>query len=278
MQYSTITSLHSPHIEELKALLGSRGKKIRSAQKEFVIEGAQSLKEALTDTFDNAPFVKNVYLTEDGMARVQEEIDAIAHSEIKVFLITDQMAAAISDAQSTQGIFALCGFKEWTLHRLLAKKPQRIAFLWECQDPGNAGTIIRTAAATGFDAVIFSAGSVDVYSPKVVRSTTGSLWHIPTLSDVALEDLLKEAKSGGYEIFALDGSSTHPLEEYVKTHADKPQICIFGNEARGLPDEVFSGQRLSLSMNSVVESYNLSIAAAITMYQLKNVPSLTNTN
>jgi len=269
MQYSTITSLHSPHIEGMKALIGSRGKKLRTAQKEFVIEGAQSVKEALTETFNNAPFIKNLYLTESGMARIESDLESADLSQIKVFLITDEMANELADAQSTQGIFALCGYKEWNLHRLFALKPQRIAYLWQCQDPGNAGTIIRAAAASGFDAVLFSPNSVDIFSPKVLRSTTGSLWHIPVLSDVELSEILAESQSRGVECVALDGVAQKDLELYRDEVSDKPVVTIFGNEARGLPEEIFSGERISIEMNSRVESYNLATAAAIVFYRLR---------
>jgi TrmH family RNA methyltransferase len=151
---------------------------------------------------------------------------------------------------------------------LASKKSARIVYLHEIQDPGNAGTILRTADAMGVDAVITSPGSVDMYSPKVVRATAGSLWHIPLFESVAfseVQSLLPDAKP-----LLL---SSHAKNSILDLSLEDSYISIFGNEARGV-----DAQSLSISENSVTsvtipmagraESLNLSAAASIVIFTL----------
>ena len=135
------------------------------------------------------------------------------------------------------------------------------------RDPGNAGTAIRTADACGFDLVIFSDQSVDIYSPKVVRSTAGSLWNIPVIDEVPLDLLEEFAYARHLALVALDGSSDQSIAEIDKT---LPTVLVFGNEGRGLPELAPAFQRISIPMRGHAESFNVASAAAITMYYLSN--------
>jgi TrmH family RNA methyltransferase len=148
----------------------------------------------------------------------------------------------------------------------------KFVYLSEVQDPGNAGTIIRSADAFGFDAVLISPQSVDVYSPKVVRSTAGSLWHIPVFQGVNLSEVLKWE----CQFIALDATAEIPLS---KVRGDQSIVAIFGNEARGLntSQEIMESDKSIISvripMPGNAESLNLSAAASIVMYQLANIPT-----
>jgi len=151
-------------------------------------------------------------------------------------------------------------------------KISKFIYLSEIQDPGNAGTIIRSADAFGFDGILISPNSVDVFSPKVVRSTVGSLWHIPVYQGVLLESILQWDSA----FIALEASAKEPVS---KVKIDRSIVAIFGNEARGLN----TSQGVINSKNSIIpvqipmpgnaESLNLGVAASIVMYQLANIPT-----
>jgi len=263
MPNSQITSLHSPHVERVKALLGSRGKKFRREEKQFVADGIQSVREALSPKIDSAPTVERLYVTEQGLQKLHEEIDAQVLAEVEIFPVTDEVMKAMADTESPQGILALCSYREMNLYKLAALKPTRLAYFWELQDPGNSGTVIRTADACGFDAVIFSDKSVDIFSPKTVRATVGSLWHIPVVESVTLEDLFTFAQENGFTTIAMAGEGS---DSFLSLDIPAKSLLIFGNEARGLPELVEVNARVHIPMKGYSESLNVASAAAITMF------------
>ncbi len=263
MPNSLITSLHSPHVERVKALLGSRGKKFRQTDKVFIADGLQTVREAFSPKFPQAPRIEKLYVTQVGLAKLEAEISDELLDAVDLFPVSDEVMAAMADTESPQGILALCAYTEFTLYKIGQLAPKRIAYFWEIQDPGNSGTVIRTADACGFDAVVFSPRSVDTYSPKTVRATVGSLWHIPVVEGIELTELLEFATEGGFmtTAFAGDGSrSILDLEASAKT------ILIFGNEARGLPELPESVERVNIPMLGHSESLNVASAAAIAMF------------
>ena len=143
---------------------------------------------------------------------------------------------------------------------------RRFIYLSEVQDPGNAGTILRSADAFAMDAVITSPGSVDMYSPKVVRSTAGSLWHIPVFESVSIDEVL----AMGVNAFSLGAEGSKSLSQYQMSG---DTVAVFGNEARGLStvQKVDSIDVVSIPMPGNAESLNLSAAASIVMYHLSNM-------
>jgi tRNA(Leu) C34 or U34 (ribose-2'-O)-methylase TrmL len=173
----------------------------------------------------------------------------------------------ISETITPQGILAICKIPREDLSVIPLNGSRKFIYLSEVQDPGNAGTILRSADAFGMDAVITSPGSVDMYSPKVVRSTAGSLWHIPVFESVAIEDLLAR----GISAFSLGATGTKVLSSFVTTG---DTVAIFGNEARGLSTTQNFAQIevVSIPMPGNAESLNLSAAASIVMYHLSNMP------
>ena len=150
---------------------------------------------------------------------------------------------------------------------VLTAKPKLVAFLAQIRDPGNAGTVLRAADAAGADAVIFSKGSVDIYNPKVVRSTTGSMFHLPFVIDAEISSSLQKFKDAGLSILAADvaGASlaTISLEDLAK-----PTLWLFGNEAWGLEPEVsvMADKLVQVPIFGAAESLNLATAASVCMY------------
>ena len=267
-----ITSLHSPHVERVKALLGSRGVKERKVESKFIAEGLQSIREAIN--FGD-PKLDTLYLTESGRAKLEDENLLTSAILGKTVEVSDEVMRAMADTVTPQGILALCDISKHNFPNFISKQPLRIAYFWQIQDPGNAGAVIRTADAFGFNAIVFSDQCVDVYSPKVVRATAGSLWHIPVFEDVPISELKELAEKNGIQIFGTDGNSDLPLPEALLKLNKKPSIWVFGNEARGLPSEVSADLNLvTIPMEGRAESLNLAVAATVVMYEVSQATKL----
>ena len=251
----------------MKALLGPRGKKLRALERTFVADGLQSLRSALIPHVTSAPLIELLYLTDSGLGKLRSEFSQEIIDRHEVIMVSDQVMNAMADTQSPQGILALCKYLPTDLTRFAGLSLQKVAYFWQIQDPGNAGTAIRTADACGFDLVIFSDQSVDIYSPKVVRSTAGSLWNIPVVDDVPLDLLEEFSYQHNLALVALDGAADQVLSDIDK---NLPTALVFGNEGRGLPELAPAFQRISIPMRGHAESFNVASAAAITMYFLSN--------
>ena len=242
MPNNQVTSLHSPHVERVKALLGSRGKKVRQAEKLFVADGIQSVREALTagtNSYEQAPELVNLYLTEKGAAKLATEIDSDLLKDAPIVNVSDAVMDAMAQTETPQGILALCKYTEMTLYKIAQRQARKIAYFWEIQDPGNSGTVIRTAEACGFDAVI--------------------------VENIPFEELAKFAKEHQFKTIGLAGEATDSLLDLSES---EKTILIFGNEARGLPAELTLDQRVRIPMKGASESLNVASAAAIAMFEV----------
>ena len=257
-----IESLNSPHIARVKALIGSRGVKERKNAGQFVAEGLQCAREALVA--ESGPRIETLYLTANGRNKVEEFADL---SQFNTVDVSDEVMKHMSETITPQGIIAICTIPTTQLDSIALNGSRRFIYLSEVQDPGNAGTILRSADAFGMDAVITSPGSVDMFSPKVVRSTAGSLWHIPVFESISLEDLVGRGVRG----FTLGATGSKSLNDYVSTG---DTVAIFGNESRGLStsENLSSIESVNIPMPGNAESLNLSAAASIVMYHLSNIP------
>jgi TrmH family RNA methyltransferase len=257
-----IESLNSPHIARVKALIGSRGVKERKNAGQFVAEGLQCAREALVAK--SGPRIETLYLTVNGRSKVEEIADLTQFNTVDV---SDEVMKQMSETITPQGIVAICTIPQMQLESISLDGSRKFIYLSEVQDPGNAGTILRSADAFGMDAVITSPGSVDMYSPKVVRSTAGSLWHIPVFQSIAIEELIKRGVRG----FSLGATGSKSLKDYTSAG---DTVAIFGNESRGLTtSNNLSGiETVNIPMPGNAESLNLSAAASIVMYHLSNMP------
>jgi TrmH family RNA methyltransferase len=257
-----IESLNSPHIARVKALIGSRGVKERKNAGQFVAEGLQCAREALVAK--SGPRIETLYLTVNGRSKVEEIADLTQFNTVDV---SDEVMKQMAETITPQGIVAICTIPQMQLESISLDGSRRFIYLSEVQDPGNAGTILRSADAFGMDAVITSPGSVDMYSPKVVRSTAGSLWHIPVFQSIAIEELIKRGVRG----FSLGATGSKSLKDYTSAG---DTVAIFGNESRGLTtSNNLSGiETVNIPMPGNAESLNLSAAASIVMYHLSNMP------
>ncbi|MEY4293647.1 MAG: hypothetical protein RIR29_297 [Actinomycetota bacterium] len=181
--------------------------------------------------------------------------------------VSEAVLKVMCDTNTPQGILAVCHQLHVDLQDLIDTKPQLIALLANIRDPGNAGTVLRAADAAGADAVIFSDNSVDVYNPKVVRSTTGSIFHLPVVIGADIATTIESLKSAGIQIFAANGGGAE-LPTLSKDKLAKPTAWVMGNEAWGFEPETLElvDLEVAVPIYGAAESLNLATAASICLY------------
>ena len=184
-----------------------------------------------------------------------------------VRLVSDKAAAGLSETVTPQGLVAVCALRDVPPESLVAAPPRLSVALSELADPGNAGTILRTADACGAAAVVFGAGSADPYGGKAVRASAGSLFHVDVVRGASLESLVPDVQAVGVTVLAATGGGEAALDE-LTTELTGPVLWLFGNEARGVPDELarLADARVRIPMRGRAESLNLAAAAAICLY------------
>lgn len=241
-----ITSLKNPKVAAWKALKDRRGRRESGC---FLVEGRKMVEEALKSAFD----VETV-LVQEGM----ELPDGLT---MPVYELPAHVLAAVCDTKTPQGIAAVVRMKEQSA---LGK---HIVVLDGVQDPGNVGTIIRTADAAGLDGVMLSNQCADVFSPKVLRATMGSIFRMNLRTTDDLPGELTKLREKGYSILSsqLDGTPFYEREKVAEQFA-----LIIGNEGNGVSEQVqqTATHRVRLPMRGGAESLNAAIAAAIMMYEL----------
>jgi TrmH family RNA methyltransferase len=255
----TLTSSRSDRVKAVRAL-SRRSVRLRTGR--FLAEGPQAVREAVRHRPGE---VVDVYLTAQAATRHPEVVQAALAAGLPVHDVTDEVLAAMVDTQAPQGVVAVCRVPEPTLDEVLAGAPRLLVLLSNVRDPGNAGTVIRGADAAGADAVLVSDASVDVHAPKVVRSTAGSLFHLPVVTGLPVEATIDQLRDAGIRVLAADGAGTTLLPDVDLRPA---HAWVMGNEAWGLPEEV--RQRCDLvvrvPIHGLAESLNLAMAATICLY------------
>ncbi|MCW2807352.1 MAG: methyltransferase, partial [Marmoricola sp.] len=252
----------------------------RAEDRLFLAEGAKALSEAL-----HLPGgVVEVFATEAASEQYAALRKAVDDMGISWFSVGDDAITALSGAVAPQGIVAVCRFLDVDLDVVLtrpvvedrlpgeASAPRSRATVVICadvRDPGNAGTVIRTADATGADGVVLAGNSVDLYNDKTVRASVGSMWHLPiaVVDDPAV--CVRRAQAAGFVVLAADGAGeTDLFEAETSGLLDQPVAWLFGNEAWGLPDDLaaLADHRVSIPIYGRAESLNLSTAAAVCLY------------
>jgi TrmH family RNA methyltransferase len=232
----------------------------RDAAGTFLAEGRQAVSEALVEPAR----VREVFATAEAAAA---HADLLSGTPVPVRLVTDRAAASLSETVTPQGLLAVCDLRDVPAESLLAAPPGLAVALAELADPGNAGTVLRTADACGAGAVIFGAGSADPYGGKVVRASAGSLFHVDVVRGAPLAPLLTGLRAAGVTVLAADGGGEAALPEVAATLRG-PVLWLFGNEARGVPAELaaLADARVRIPMRGRAESLNLAAAAAICLY------------
>jgi len=239
----------------------------RSAREEtglFLVEGPQAVSEALEF---RAALLVDLFMTRAAMDRYADIARAAATSGIEAETVSDHVLETMADTVTPQGVVAVARQFPVTVKELLADGPKLVAILDEVRDPGNAGTIIRAADAAGADGVILTGRSVDAYNPKVVRSTTGSLFHVGISQGGELDAAIKAVRGAGMQVLAADiAGDDLPT---VRDRLAGPTAWLFGNEAHGLTDEslAFADAVVKVPIYGHAESLNLATAASVCLYE-----------
>jgi TrmH family RNA methyltransferase len=232
----------------------------RDAAGLFLAEGRQAVSEALAEPDG----VREVFATEAALAAHQ---DLLGTTSVPVRLVSDKAAAGLSETVTPQGLVAVCALRDVPADDVVARPPRLSVALAELADPGNAGTVLRTADACGAGAVVFGAGSADPYGGKAVRASAGSLFHVDVVRAAPLESLLPALQGAGVSVLVADGGGEASLDELTAELAG-PVLWLFGNEARGVPASLagLADARVRIPMRGRAESLNLAAAAAICLY------------
>ena len=239
----------------------------RSAREEtglFLLEGPQAAREALRHRPDT---VIELFATPTAMERHPDIREAAEAARVEVEFTTEAVIDAMADTVTPQGIIAVAHQSPTSIRDIFAASPTLIAICEEVRDPGNLGTIIRAADAAGADAVILTGRTVDLYNPKVVRATTGSLFHLPVAIGAELASAVERAHGAGLRVVAADVGGADFLGH--RAILAEPTAWLFGNEARGLDDEslAFADLSLRLPIYGSAESLNLATAASVCLYE-----------
>jgi TrmH family RNA methyltransferase len=308
MSFGIHEVLSNPRADRVREVARLSAAKERSKRGEFLAEGPQAVREALRrhDDLEAAGepgLVQAVYATSVGLDRLAELSEPRFRNIVRQ--VTPEVLAAMADTVTPQGMVAVCRTETISLDDLAQRSPRLVAVLTRVQDPGNAGTILRAADAAGADAVVLTAGSVDIFNPKAVRSTAGSLFHVPVVTGANIQDLTATFKNAGLQILAADGYGAFDLddlqEESVRRRSlasggvltesgvptegtlptegeataqggvvvlENPAAWLFGNEAQGLNEEelALADARVAVPLYGIAESLNVGTAATVCLY------------
>lgn len=209
--------------------------------------------------------ITDLYVTAEAARRRAEVVDTAREQGVVVHEASDEVLAAMCDADTPQGVAAVVDWSPTALDDVLAARPRLLVLLTHVRDPGNLGTVIRGADAAGADAVLISDASVDVTSPKVVRSTAGSIFHLPVVTGLAVDEALAALASAGIRRLAADGSGSAAIDDVDLTGA---HVWVMGNEAWGLEEATLAAcdEVVRVPIHGHAESLNLAMATTICLY------------
>ena len=251
-----ITSTSNPQVKRLLQL--QKKSKVRNEEKVFVVEGLRMFVEVPKER------VEMVYVSENFYNKKKQELN---WEEFPIEILSDSVFKHVSDTQTPQGVLCIVKQEKQDLDSLLNIENPHFMVLDNLQDPGNMGTFIRTAEGAGVDAVFMSRDCVDIYNPKTIRSTMGSIYRMPFIYIEEIIPLLEEFRKKGIKSYAahLDGKNSYDQEDYCKGTA-----ILIGNEGNGLRDEVAEKADIwvRIPMEGQVESLNAAIAASVLMFEV----------
>ena len=259
-----ITSTSNQQMKNISSLL-KKGKE-RKKTKTFVVEGPRMVVEAPVES------LKAVYVAESYEKNIENQITLQelkikcdqAHATYEV--VADNVFKSVSDTQTPQGIMAVVAMPEYAMEQLLDGEKTHLLILESIQDPGNLGTMIRTGEGAGITGVIMNKTTVDLFNPKTIRSTMGSIYRVPFYVTEDLKSTMAELQEKGVALYAahLKGEHSYDEEDYTKACG-----FLIGNEGNGLSDEIanLANTYIKIPMEGKVESLNAAISATLLMYE-----------
>lgn len=256
-----ITSTSSSQVKHVISLLSKA--KERKKNNEYVVEGIRMVSEAPAD------LLVKIYMSErfqnNNSEYVKELVKKQGISDDSIEIVADNVFDRMSQTQTPQGIMAVVRMKDNSPSDMLSGNPLLI-LVENLQDPGNLGTIIRMGEGAGVTGVIMSPNTVDIYNPKTIRSTMGSIFRVPFIYVQDFGEAVSECQKSGVKVYAahLDGNNTYLGEDY-----STPTAFLIGNEGNGLTDDITkqADTLIRIPMEGEVESLNAAIACTILTYE-----------
>ncbi|MDD6441563.1 MAG: RNA methyltransferase [bacterium] len=255
-----ITSNSNPKVKKL--LTWQKKRKVREEDGIYIVEGLRMFVEAPQDK------VREVYVSESFYKKKREELCLDAWGK-KLEILSDSVYGHVSDTKTPQGVLVVMEQMKYSLEEVIAGKEGRASLLMvldNLQDPGNLGTILRAGEAAGVTGVVMSSDCVDIYNPKVIRSTMGSIYRMPFIYVEDLPTVVKMLGEKEIHTYAahLKGKRSYEEEDFTKGTA-----FLIGNEGNGLRDEVADAAEIyvKIPMCGEVESLNAAIAASVLMFE-----------
>lgn len=257
-----ITSISNPRVRQV--IQWQTRSRERRRDKVFVVEGPKMYLEA------PGQLLREVYVSEGFLARTMQKqfpdrlSERLSHTGYEI--VADEVFARMSDTQAPQGILAVVAQPEYELNQFLTQRNPLLVVLENLQDPGNLGTILRTGEGAGITGVIMSAGTVDIFNPKVIRSTMGSIYRVPFLYEADLLQTLGQLHAAGVQTYAahLRGDIYYDSFSFRE-----PTAFLIGNEGNGLTEALSdaASSYLKIPMEGELESLNAAVAASLLMYE-----------
>ena len=253
-----ITSYSNKSVKEVIQL--SQKAKVRREQDLFVVEGVKMYREAPTER------IRSVYVAKRAEQELQQKCgDKLAETGYEV--VADEVFQKMSDTKTPQGILCLVKQYHYNIEEILSRRKEPLLLLLEdIQDPGNLGTIFRTGEGAGIDGILMSRETVDIYNPKTIRSTMGSIYRVPFLIVPELKESILRMQTDGISVYAahLEGSVCYDEPDYRD-----PSAFLIGNEGNGLSDATaaLADQYIRIPMEGQLESLNAAVAASLLMYE-----------
>lgn len=251
-----ITSTSNPQVKELLQL--QKKSKARNERNVFIVEGIRMFREVPKERLEK------VYISESFYNKKKQELELF---DVPVEILSDRVFSHVSDTKTPQGVLSLVRQKKTSLEEILQVENPYLMILDNLQDPGNLGTIVRTAEGAGVTGIIMSHDCVDIYNPKTIRSTMGSVYRMPFLYVDDMDDMLQQLKKQGIKTYAahLQGKNSYDKEDYKSGCA-----FMIGNEGNGLRKEIADQADIwvRIPMHGQVESLNAAIAASVLMFEV----------
>ena len=253
-----ITSISNAQVKQVCAYVQKA--KERRKDRIFVVEGPKMFEEAPADR------IYKVYATQSFCDKHTTDGMGAKLKETGFEVVSDEVLAKMSDTKTPQGILCLVKWPEYSLEDLLLRKKGVFVVLEDLQDPGNLGTIIRTGEGAGIAGVIMSGNTVDIFNPKTIRATMGSIYRVPFVYVQDMAEAIKRLKKADIAVYAahLKGEQYYDAFDYTKGCA-----FLIGNEGNGLKEEtaLLADMYVKIPMAGQVESLNAAIATTLFMYE-----------
>jgi len=248
--------LTSAKNQKVVAAVRLKKRTLREEERRFLVEGAQAVSEALAEEGR----LLSLFVT--------DELDPLAvrarQAGSAVEQVSERVMERLTSTVTPQGVVGIAPFVDVAIDELASTGA--VAVLHEVRDPGNAGTILRSADAAGAAGVVFAGSSVDVYNPKAVRASAGSIFHVPIVRDIGTDDALSSLRAKGFAVIAMD---MHGDEDLFEAELPRSSAFVLGNEAHGLPSEILDAadHRVRVPHAGRAESLNLAAAATVCLFE-----------